>query len=342
MNPQTPLTPQQDDPARWVAALLTAAGSARVGKKWQCPAHGATGEHAASLSLGRGDDGRLLLFCHAGCGWPDILRALVVPMSAMWTPPATAPARHAALYLRRLRFPAPKAEGTRAERGLRYETEHPYGSPPFAWKVRYRHPTTGEKDLGWESLNAADEALDLTPRQRRARAVPGLLGRRQADFPLYYEAEVRMAMAADEPVLLVESESSVDALRKAGWYATTWSGGAADPPLPRLVDVLGGYPHAVLVPDNDDAGIACARKLIVANTVRHLALGEPGEDARDLLTRLGRNGFRAFVEAATGHGPAGADDEPAWSWTQDVDSEDYSYVFDESDPINTPLNQEPA
>lgn len=267
--------------------LLDALGSARVGRKRQCPAHGTTGEHAVSLSLKRGEHGQLLLFCHAGCGWPDILRALVVPMSAMWTPPPTPPDRHARLYLRRLRFPPPKAAGTPQELGFRFEAEHPYGTPePFAWKIRLRHPTTREKSITWESLN---------PRGER---VLGLLGRRQADFPLYLERDVRMGVAAGEPVLLVESESSVDALVKAGFYATTWAGGAADPPIDRIVELLALHAGALLIPDNDDAGRACAARLVRGGAVRRLLLGEPGEDARDLLDRVGSTEFRRQVDEA--------------------------------------------
>jgi hypothetical protein len=38
-----------------------------------CPAHD---DHGASLSIGRGEDGMLLLYCHAGCTFVDIIGAL--------------------------------------------------------------------------------------------------------------------------------------------------------------------------------------------------------------------------------------------------------------------------
>ena len=38
----------------------------------RCPAHDDT---RASLSIGFGDDGRMLLHCHAGCDFDDILAA---------------------------------------------------------------------------------------------------------------------------------------------------------------------------------------------------------------------------------------------------------------------------
>ena len=275
------------DPVAWFEELLAAAGSARVGGKWQCPAHGLAGEHSTSLRLARGHGGRALLFCHGGCDWRDVLRALMLSPDTLWTQPATSPARHARFYLRRMKFPAPKLAGnggTRAKRGFRFEAEHPYAAwddvrTPIAWKLRYRHPGTGAKEVFWESLN---------PRGER---VPGLLGRPQADLALYLQHDLAPALAAGERIVLVESESSVDALVRAGLYATTWCGGAADPPLRQLVHVLGGHADVLIVPDNDDAGRRAGDAVAAALPRARTRLGEPGEDARDLLTRLGPAGF---------------------------------------------------
>ena len=271
----------------WFEELLSAAGSARVGGKWQCPVHALTGEHSTSLRLARGHGGRALLFCHGGCDWHDVLRALMLTPDTLWTQPATAPDRHARFYLRRLKFPAPKlvgGGGTRAERGFRFEAEHAYARwddvrTPVAWKLRYRHPGTGAKEVFWESLN---------PRGER---VPGLLGRPQADLALYLQYDLGPALAAGERIVLVESESSVDALVRAGLYATTWCGGAADPPLRQLAHVLGDHDDVLIVPDNDDAGRRAGDALAGALPRARTRLGEPGEDARDLLTRLGPAGF---------------------------------------------------
>jgi hypothetical protein len=265
----------------WFTGVLGALGSQHSGRKWQCPGHALAGEHSLALVVTASDDGRLLLFCHAGCGWRDIFRALRLPPSALTSPPPVEPARYATVYLRGVTFPPPRYVGSPAERGFRFEAEHPYGDPtPVAWKVRLRHPS-GAKEITWESLN---------PKLER---VPGLLGRRQADLPMYRISDVRIAVAAGETVLLVESESSVDTLVKAGWYATTWAGGAADPPLEQIRDLLGEHREVVLIPDHDDAGLACAAKL--APVVPRRLLGEPSEDARDLLARLGPDGFRKAV-----------------------------------------------
>ena len=47
----------------------------RTGGGWsaRCPAHE---DRLNSLSVGIGQDGKVLLYCHAGCLWLDILGAL--------------------------------------------------------------------------------------------------------------------------------------------------------------------------------------------------------------------------------------------------------------------------
>ena len=50
----------------------------RTSNGWQanCPCHEADGKHSPSFSVGTGTDGRLLLHCHAGCSFKDIVSAL--------------------------------------------------------------------------------------------------------------------------------------------------------------------------------------------------------------------------------------------------------------------------
>lgn len=53
------------------------------GYESQCPAHE---DHSASLSIGTGADGRILLHCHAGCSTEAILTALHLGMSDLFNP----------------------------------------------------------------------------------------------------------------------------------------------------------------------------------------------------------------------------------------------------------------
>lgn len=275
---------REQDPLSWLERMLTAAGSVRINGKYQCPSHGTDGEHTVSLRVSRGQDGRALLHCHAGCRHRDVMQALKLPHTALTSALPVEPERYVRLCLPGLSFPAPKdTGGSLEERGLKFEAEHGYGHPPTAWKMRYRNPTTGEKEFRWESLNEKGER------------VPGLLGRPQADLPLYREADLRHAIGAGEPILLVESESSADALMRAGHYATTWPGGAGDPALERLTEVLGEYRNVVIVPDNDDAGLACRDKLTAQLPAAKVLLPNETEDARDLLARVGADEFRRLV-----------------------------------------------
>lgn len=291
LTPATPALPHSRDdrtPTQWVTELLAALGSTRTGKKFQCPAHGLNGDHSVSLSVRTADDGSARLHCFAGCGWRDILRALRLTPAALSVAPPTPPARHAAAFLHGVTFPPPKdgTTGSLRERGYRLEAFHEYGDPtPWAWKERHRHPS-GAKEIRWESLNPHGER------------VPGLLGRREADMPLYHVRDIRMAVAADELVLLVESESSVDALVKAGWYATCWAGGAGSCPVEQLRADLGAA-RVVLIPDFDDAGLSCADRITKALPGARVFLGDPGEDARDMLQRVGPDRFRDLLNEVT-------------------------------------------
>jgi putative DNA primase/helicase len=57
------------------AELAKALGARRYGRQWQarCPAHN---DHEPSLSIGEGDDGRILVHCHAGCEQGAVIDAL--------------------------------------------------------------------------------------------------------------------------------------------------------------------------------------------------------------------------------------------------------------------------
>lgn len=163
--------------------------------------------------------------------------------------------------------------------GYRHECFHYYGDR-FR-KERLRQPTSGRKEVRWEARHPSG-----------GEWVPGLLGTKEAELPLYRERDLTMAIGAGEPILLVESESSADALVKVGIYATTWAGGAGSPPLDTLRRVLGDYDRVVFVADADDAGRHCGTTLATLGIVAHVVPGDAvggaaGDDARDLLARLG-------------------------------------------------------
>ena len=64
------------------AELTHAFGGQRVGHVWmaRCPAHN---NRTPSLSIGEGNDGKLLFYCHAGCGQAQVIVALQHPV--LWS-----------------------------------------------------------------------------------------------------------------------------------------------------------------------------------------------------------------------------------------------------------------
>jgi DNA primase len=116
-------------------------------------------------------------------------------------------------------------------------------------------------------------------------------------LPLYQQDQVVMAVASGEPVVVCESESSVDALMKAGFYATTWAGGASAPQVQALRVALAGG-RVIVIPDNDPAGLACRDRIVAAlHDICDLSilLPPPGRDARDLVGMWGSTRLRQAI-----------------------------------------------
>lgn len=259
----------------WIMKLLDIVGSQPKGRApRQCPAHE---DAAPSLSLHE-RDGVLYLFCHAGCDWRRVLTSLGCPGSVLHQPLPVAPAAHAREFCSHLTFPElERGTGHPKSNGYDFEAVHDYGR----WKLeRWRHPVTRAKDLMWWTVRPDGD-------------VPGLLGVPVHELPLYRENEARAAVAMDEPVLLVESESSVDALK--GWVATTWAGGSNSVPIATLQRVLGGYRRCVCIPDVDEAGLRCAAGLRASDVAPNMLIGRVGEDAKDLYARVGADVFANLI-----------------------------------------------
>lgn len=257
---------------QWMTAYLDTLGCLpKGGRLRQCVAHP---DSSPSMSVRAYADGSVSLRCFAGCEQAAIYAALHVTSLRLRKPAPVSPAEYAAMTGAAPRFPPlVQKRGDPEKRGYRIEAIHRYGP---AQLVRFRHPVTRDKELVWETV-------------RDGRAIPGLFGVSLLDLGLYREREVRQGMALGEPVVLVESESTVDAIK--GSWVTTWAGSASTPNIGRLVEVLGAYDRLVTIPDNDTAGLACLARLERAGLARNVVLPEPGEDAKDLYLRLGHRRF---------------------------------------------------
>jgi len=228
-------------------------------RQWtaRCPAHD---DRHASLSVGQGDDGRVLLHCHAGCAVNDILAALGLGTSQLFSNGRSPqrpfrgqncrnPAdfydyrdRHGRLLFQVVRY---RPKGSRQRR--------PEGSGRWAWnlngvpRVLYRLP----------ELSAGDDTAW---------------------------------------VFVVEGEKDADALAGLGLLATTNPGGAGK--WAKLADDSALHGRRVaIIPDKDEAGEKHAQdvaarlhgKAAVVKIVE-LACGEvdgrPINDASDWLDSL--------------------------------------------------------
>jgi len=267
----------------WLTKYLSISGSVRRGKAWQCPAHE---DGSPSLSITETADGRVLMHCFGGCTVEEVLWALGLGLDVLFTARVSPPERVLSRQIRPPRYASVSVDrtSTRHRRNQkRYiSIEHHVYIPDRVRLERCRYSQT-DKTCRWE---IRDGTL--------WRYAKGLLLSR---LPLYREDAVRMAKAAGEVVVLCESESSVDAFMSAGIYATTWAGGSSNPPVMKLQKGLAGA-VVVWIPDNDPAGMRCSAVIqdaLSAVCSLHMIIPEVGEDARNLLARVGPPAMRDLI-----------------------------------------------
>lgn len=205
-----------------------------------CPSHD---DSTPSLSVKKGEDGRVLLHCHAGCGLDDILQRLGLEWRDLfsrnqdrsWKPWE---GKEVAAYVYH------EPDGQPLFRVVRYEMrdpDHPaYGEKQFAQQAYLpEHPDAGKKGCPkgfvW------------------GRAKHGI------DHILYNKPEVIQAIQQGETVYVVEGEKDAETLRRLGLTATCNPGGASrgkDPGkkwTPAMTETLAGA-DVVCLPDNDTSG----------------------------------------------------------------------------------------
>ena len=189
-------------------------GAKENGQGWKarCPAHE---DASPSLSIGLGEDGRVLLKCFAGCAPEAIVAAMGLTLADL--------------------FPR---EGRRerrvvAETDYRVRDEHGVVQGIH----RRRDYSDGEKDVFW-----------LAP-DGRAR---GLGGRKLETMPLY--GCEHLAARPGEPVIVCEGEKAAQALLDAGYLAVGTVTGASSGPNAEVLSVLIGR-DVILWPDHDVLGM---------------------------------------------------------------------------------------
>jgi len=187
---------------------------------WQalCPAHSDT---SPSLSIGTGDDGRILLKCHAGCSAEDVCRSVGLKLSDLF-PGAAKPVRERVKQTLVETYSYTDANGKEIFQVLRYEP----GKHGKTKDFRQRHGLPGSTDWIWDMKGVQRE--------------------------LYQLPRVLAAIARGETIFLVEGERKVHTLETFGLTGTCNSGGAGKW-LARYTETLTGAKVCVL-PDNDNSG----------------------------------------------------------------------------------------
>lgn len=284
----------------------------RSGGTWyaRCPAHE---DSRPSLSITEGQDGRVLLTCHAGCAFEAIMKALdldvkeAMPERVDRKPRKTATPRG----LLPAHVKAEKKSGTQVFRTMEdaiAHLEHRLGKRDHLWIYRstsgepigaiLRWNTPKGKEIRPVSLVADGWILGGMPEPRLIYAVPDLLKNpRQTVFVTEGEK------AADEAILLgLLATTSPHGSKSAG--KADWS-----PLAGRTV---------VLLPDNDVPGAKyaedvaqCLRRLTPPPSVQILALpGLPkGGDIVEYAQELRKQGqnddaIRATIEKLAAEAPA--------------------------------------
>lgn len=249
----------------------------------RCPAHD---DRTASLAVSTGQDGKILLHCHAGCTTPDILAAIGLEPKDLFPPKE--PARR---------------RGKRKQEAeyLYYDMQ----GNPILKKIKYRYED-GSKGYQWFHRDKGEW------KDKQAGIVP----------PLYRQNAI--AAAGDQPIYVVEGEKDADTLAGCGMIAVSAPNGAGGKTkwLDAYTEALRGR-DLVILQDNDEPGKAFAEAtaqavIHAAERVRLVDLAAiwpdipPKADITDYIDHLSDKAealkrFVALVEST----PAFAPPEPA-------------------------------
>ena len=273
------------DPVENVLSRLSGVRRTRNGWEARCPSHD---DRRASLSVGYGDDGRVLLNCFVGCETEKIVSDLGLTMADLFAADerrngsaARRPARpssDAAPKKRRREKPsAPEA------RRIDYEIRDPDGtSVAIHERVEYED---GSKTFYW----------------KRPEGTYGLNGRGVETLPVY-GSEFLAALPDGATVVVCEGETATRACRDAGLNAVGTVTGAETAPNVESLRCLERF-DVVLWDDNDEPGrehMALVAKPLMDLEVapRQVVWDEapPGGDAADVPG--GPEQIRALVAAA--------------------------------------------
>jgi len=204
------------------------------GKEWTacCPAHT---DHNPSLSISEGSDGRVLLYCHAGCPVDAICDAVGLRVADLMPTADTLPSKPT------------KANGKPA---TTYQTanaavsalERKHGKRSALWIYHNAQGDPVGVVVRWDKAGGKD----IRPVARRGGG--WTIGGMPEPRPLYGLPD----LVGAERVFITEGEKAADSARAIGLTATTSPHGAQSPGKTNWKPLAGR--QCVILPDNDEPG----------------------------------------------------------------------------------------
>ncbi len=274
----------------------------KCGDEWmaRCPAHD---DRNPSLSIKEGAEGKILLYCHAGCKTEAVVHALGLSMSDLMPTGARTSMKSTGAGVktraRKARYFESLEEATKAlEAWQRAECSH-------VWNYHGANGQLVGRVLRWDDHEGKKKFCQIS-RNRNGWACGGM----PSPCPLYRLQEVLTA-PAEEMIFIVEGEKAADAAHEIGLIATTSVQGARSAKKSDWSVIAGR--DVVILPDHDDTGEKYAQDVaelandVGARSVRIVRLVDlwkqmpVGGDIVDFLERRGGDDtavreIRALVE----------------------------------------------
>ncbi len=221
----------------------------RNGKGWscRCPAHD---DRRASLSIGEGDDGRVLVRCHAGCSVDAVCKAVGLRPADLFLP-STFPTPKGEDRRHHIGKPTAKTFATAADAVAELERQH--GPRSAHWTYR---DASGEPVGVIVRWNLSDGGKDIRPVSRHGDK--WIIGGMPEPRPLYALPD----LADAGQVCVTEGEKAADAARSIGLIGTTSAHGSQSADKTDWTPLAGK--RVVILPDNDETGEKYANAVISA------------------------------------------------------------------------------
>lgn len=234
----------------WFLTLLPDAKKSGSGWSACCPAHD---DRQPSLSIAEGDDGRVLLKCHAGCPVDAICAALGLKPTDLFvasTSTVLRPAREKHQYRGHANGKSMGNSFATADETI-HELERRHGPSTAQWTYRDGSGVVVGVVIRWDLPEGGKEIRPVSRYGAHWR-IAGMPTPR----PLYRLEDLRDA----KRVYVCEGEKSVEAARSLGLIATTSAHGSKSPDKTDWSPMAGK--EVVLLPDNDPAGLAYADAVV--------------------------------------------------------------------------------